>query len=127
MSIDNVFTSNDLQENVKSIDAVTLTANALAHVKQALLKRGSGIGIRLSTKPTGCSGNTYVVDYVDETLANDVIFHADPQVIICVSPQVFPLVKGTEIDYVRKGLNASFVYNNPNVKGACGCGESFTF
>lgn len=126
MSTHNIISSQNLESSVDSSDVVTLTPNALTHVKQALIKRGSGIGIRLNVKSTGCSGNAYVVNYVDETLPDDIVFHADPQVIICISPKAFPLVKGTQIDYMRKGLNASFVYNNPNVKGACGCGESFT-
>ena len=88
--------------------------------------RGGGKGVRLDVKTTGCSGKSYVVDYVDETQPDDLIFQVDPSVIVCVAPSVFPMVKGTQIDYVRKGLNASFEFNNPNVKGACGCGESFT-
>ena len=67
-----------------------------------------------------------MVDYVDESNPDDYVFQTDSQIIICVDPKVFPMVKGTQIDYVRKGLNATFVYNNPNVTGACGCGESFT-
>lgn len=107
-------------------EAITATPAALMHIKQALQKRGGGKGIRLDVKTTGCSGKSYVVDYVDEARPDDFIFQGDTEIIICVSPHIFPLIKGTQIDYVRKGLNSSFVFNNPNVTGACGCGESFT-
>ncbi len=112
--------------HVNAQDAITATDAALKHIKQALVKRGGGKGVRLEVKTTGCSGKSYVVDYVDEAKADDLIFQVDAEIIICVAPTVFPLVKGTQIDYVRKGLNSSFEFNNPNVKGACGCGESFT-
>ena len=111
---------------INPAEAVTITASAINHVKQALQKRGGGKGIRLDVKTTGCSGKSYVVDYVDETRSDDFIFHGDDGIIICVAPHIFSLVKGTQIDYVRKGLNSSFVFHNPNVTGACGCGESFT-
>lgn len=107
-------------------DTITATDAALKHIKQALVKRGGGKGVRLEVKTTGCSGKSYVVDYVDEARPDDLVFQIDPEIIVCVAPPVFPMVKGTQIDYVRKGLNSSFVFNNPNVKGACGCGESFT-
>jgi len=107
-------------------DAISSTETALKHIKQALVKRGGGIGVRLDVKTTGCSGKSYVVDYVDEAKPDDLVFQVAPEIIICVAPHIFPLVKGTQIDYVRKGLNSSFVFNNPNVTGACGCGESFT-
>jgi len=110
----------------ESADAITVTAAALSHIKKSLAKRGAGIGIRLKVKTTGCSGNAYVVDYVDEVQADDIVFSIGDNLIVCVDPQSFALVKGTQIDYVRNGLNSAFSYTNPNVKGTCGCGESFT-
>lgn len=104
---------------------ITVTPAALAHIKKSMLKRGAGIGIRLNVKASGCSGKSYVVDYVDETNPNDLIIQLDKDVIICIEPAAYLMMKGTQIDYVKEGLNARFVFNNPNIKGACGCGESF--
>jgi iron-sulfur cluster assembly protein len=126
MSIQQTTQHTTLAINENSQETISATAAALKHIKQALAKREGGKGVRLDVKTTGCSGKSYVVDYVDETQPDDLIFQVDPSVIVCVAPSVFPMVKGTQIDYVRKGLNASFEFNNPNVKGACGCGESFT-
>lgn len=128
MSVEQQSTHHSISPNVSvnAQDTITATDAALKHIKQALVKRGGGKGVRLAVKTTGCSGKSYVVDYVDEANPDDVVFQVDPEIIVCVAPTVFPMVKGTEIDYVRKGLNSSFAFNNPNVKGACGCGESFT-
>lgn len=107
-------------------DAVTLTPAALAHLKSALAKRGQGIGLRLSVTKTGCAGYGYVVDFIDETNETDIVFSLPSDLVVAIEPQYFSLLKGTRIDYVRKGLNEVFVYENPNQSGECGCGESFT-
>ena len=87
-------------------------------------RRGKGIGLRLGVKQTGCSGYAYVVSYADEIGASDVVFEvADVKVV--VDAESLKYVDGTEIDFVRQGLNEAFKFRNPNVKGECGCGESF--
>ena len=105
--------------------SITLTAQAVEHINKHIEKRGSGIGLRLGVRLTGCSGMAYQVDYVDELGENDHVFE-DHGVKVFVDPRSLPFVDGTQLDYVREGLNAGFKFKNPNEKAACGCGESFT-
>ncbi|MDE2259083.1 MAG: iron-sulfur cluster assembly accessory protein [Betaproteobacteria bacterium] len=105
--------------------AVTLTSAAAQQVRQALSKRGKGIGLRVSVKQSGCSGLAYVIDYADEALPTDAHFETEG-VLVLVNTEHLQYLDGTELDYRREGLNAAFKFNNPNVADACGCGESFT-
>ena len=105
--------------------AITLTQSAAERVKNHLARRGRGVGIRLGVRRTGCSGWAYVVDYADEVGSADVVFE-DREVRIVVDPDSLELVDGTEVDFVKQGLNEAFRFRNPNVKGECGCGESFS-
>jgi iron-sulfur cluster assembly protein len=104
--------------------SVTLTPSAAERVRSFLEKRGSGVGLRLGVKKTGCSGFAYVVNYADEVASGDVVFE-DRGVRVIVDPDSLRYVDGTEIDFVRQGLNEAFKFRNPNVRGECGCGESF--
>ena len=104
--------------------SVSLTPSAAERVRSFLAKRGSGVGLRLGVKKTGCSGFAYVVNYADEVAANDVVFE-DQGVKVIVDSDSLRYVDGTEIDFVRQGLNEAFKFRNPNVRGECGCGESF--
>jgi len=104
--------------------SVSLTPSAAERVRSFLDKRGSGVGLRLGVKKTGCSGFAYVVNYADEVAANDVVFE-DHGVKVIVDSDSLRYVDGTEIDFVRQGLNEAFKFRNPNVRGECGCGESF--
>jgi len=104
---------------------VSLSPAALSHVQKQIAKRGKGIGMRLSLKKTGCSGLSYVVDIIDEVAPTDKVFPVNSDVVVAVSRQDLPYLLGTEIDYVKQGLNQQFQYRNPNATGACGCGESF--
>lgn len=105
--------------------AITLTAAASAHLKKQLTKRGSGIGMRFGVKKSGCSGYAYTVDLIDEITSNDRVF-AFEELVVAVDVKSYPFLRGTEIDYVKEGINAHFKFNNPNEKASCGCGESFT-
>jgi iron-sulfur cluster assembly protein len=105
--------------------AVTLSSTAVEHVRKSLSQRGRGVGLRFGVRKAGCSGWAYQIDYADEARADDLRFEAEG-VAIFVDPDSLPLVDGTCIDYRRQGLNASFQFDNPNVKDNCGCGESFT-
>lgn len=105
--------------------AISLTENAARRVKSYLEKRGHGVGLRIGVKRTGCSGWTYQLDYADEIDADDVVFD-DGDVKVVVDSKSLPLIDGTEVDFVKEGLNESFKFRNPNVKGECGCGESFS-
>nr|MBO2515243.1 iron-sulfur cluster assembly protein IscA [Gammaproteobacteria bacterium] len=105
--------------------AISLTENAARRVKSYLEKRGHGVGLRIGVKRTGCSGWTYQLDYADEIDADDVVFD-EGDVKVVVDSKSLPLIDGTEVDFVKEGLNESFKFRNPNVKGECGCGESFS-
>ena len=105
--------------------SVSLTTAARERVQSFLAKRGSGIGLRLGVRKTGCSGFAYVVNYADQIGGDDVVFEQDGIKVI-VDRESLELIDGTEIDFVRQGLNEAFRFRNPNVRGECGCGESFS-
>ncbi len=105
--------------------AITLTDSAADRVRAFLKKRGNGIGLRLGIKKTGCSGFAYVVNYADEIGTDDVVFDA-ADVKVIVDRQSLGIIDGTEIDYVREGLNEAFKFKNPQATSECGCGESFS-
>ncbi|MDX5364194.1 MAG: iron-sulfur cluster assembly protein IscA [Pseudazoarcus pumilus] len=103
---------------------VTLSEKAARHVSNYLAKRGKGFGIRLGVRTSGCSGMAYKLEFVDEQQPEDLVFESHG-VSVVVDPKSLPYLDGTELDFVREGLNEGFKFNNPNVKDACGCGESF--
>jgi iron-sulfur cluster assembly protein len=105
--------------------SVSLTSSAHERVRSFLDKRGSGVGLRLGVRRTGCSGFAYVVNYADEIGADDVVFEQEG-VNVIVDRESLALIDGTEIDFVKQGLNEAFKFRNPNVRGECGCGESFS-
>ena len=105
--------------------AVSLTESAAQRVKSYLDRRGHGLGLRVGVKKTGCSGYAYVIDYADSIDPNDVVFD-DQGVKIIVDPKSLELIDGTKVDFVKQGINEAFKFRNPNVKGECGCGESFS-
>ena len=104
--------------------AITMTEAAAERVKSFMEKRGSGVGLRLGVKTTGCSGMAYVMEYADTIEDDDVVFD-DRGIKILVNPKSLVYLDGTELDYAREGLNEGFQFKNPNVKDECGCGESF--
>lgn len=108
-----------------SAAAVKLTDAALRHFKAALVGRESKL-VRLSTKNSGCSGYTYVLDLVDTAETDDVVMQPSENVRLAIAQDALELVRGTEIDMVVEGVNRTVKFNNPNVAGECGCGESFS-
>lgn len=104
--------------------AITITENAANRVKTFLAKRGEGAGLRLGVRRTGCSGLAYVVDFADHIEAGDYVFE-ERGVKVVVNPESMKYLDGTELDFVKEGLNEAFKFKNPNVKSECGCGESF--
>jgi iron-sulfur cluster assembly protein len=104
--------------------AITLTESAAGRVRSYLDNRGGGIGLRLGIKKTGCSGFAYVVNFADVIHEDDVIFETDGLKVV-VDNQALEYIDGTEVDFVKEGLNEAFKFRNPNAKGECGCGESF--
>ena len=104
--------------------AITVSEAAARHVTRYLSKRGKGYGVRLGVKTTGCSGLAYKLEYVDEAEPEDVVFEGHG-IKVLVDPKSLAYIDGTELDFVREGLNEGFRFNNPNERDRCGCGESF--
>ena len=104
--------------------AISLTASAADRVRNHLDKRDSGLGLRIGVTKTGCSGYSYIINYAEEIRDDDVVFE-DKGVKVVVDPEALSLIDGTEVDFVKSGLNEAFSFRNPNIKGECGCGESF--
>ena len=105
--------------------AISLTESAALRVKTFLAARGHGIGLRLGVRKTGCSGFAYVINYADGPQPGDAVFE-DRGVRVFVDGASLGLLDGTVVDFVKQGLNEAFRFRNPNVKGECGCGESFS-
>ena len=105
--------------------SISLTESAADRVKTFLAARGQGTGLRLGVRKTGCSGFAYVVNYADGPQPGDAIFE-DRGVRVFVDAGSLALSDGTVVDFVKQGLNEAFRFRNPNVKGECGCGESFS-
>jgi iron-sulfur cluster assembly protein len=101
--------------------SISLTPAAAERVRTFIASRGKGLGLRLGVRKTGCSGFAYVVNYADDSRQTDLVF-----VKVFVDPDSLPLIDGTTVDFVKQGLNEAFRFHNPNTKGECGCGESFS-
>lgn len=105
--------------------AIALTPSAVEYIKNFIARRGSGQGLRVGVKKSGCSGFAYVLDFADSINADDVVYEQDGVKVIVASTSL-AFLDGMQLDYVREGLNSFFKFNNPNVKDSCGCGESFS-
>ena len=105
--------------------SISLTASAADRIRNNLAQRGHGLGLRLGVRKTGCSGFAYVVNYADDLGKEDVVFE-DQGVKVIVDRDSLGFIDGTQVDFVKQGLNEAFRFRNPNVRGECGCGESFT-
>lgn len=105
--------------------SISLTPTAAERVRSFIAEHGKGVGLRLGVKKTGCNGFAYVVNYAETIGAEDEVFE-DQGVKVVVDRESLRLLDGTEVDFVRHGLNEAFRFRNPNVKGECGCGESFS-
>ena len=105
--------------------SISLTLSAVERVRSYLAKRGRGLGLRVGVRKTGCSGYAYLIDYADSIDPDDVVFE-EQGVKVVVNSEDLKLIDGTEVDFVKQGINEAFKFRNPNVKGECGCGESFS-
>ena len=105
--------------------SISLTENAARRVRTYLDRRGRGVGLRIGIRKTGCSGFAYIIDYADSIEPADAVFN-DSGVMIVVDNDSLKLIDGTQVDFVKEGLNEAFKFRNPNVRGECGCGESFS-
>ncbi|MFP4147049.1 MAG: HesB/IscA family protein [Halorhodospira sp.] len=103
---------------------VTLTERAARHIERMLASQEDAIGLRLGIKVSGCSGFSYVVEYAGQIGEDDVVVESHG-VQVVLARKHRPFLEGTEVDYVRDGLNQRFAFSNPNVRESCGCGESF--
>ena len=105
---------------------ISLTPLAAEKVQNQLERRGKGLGIRIGVKTTGCSGLTYVLEYVDVApITRDQFVYESNGVKVWVDGRAMPYVNGLTMDWQQKGLNEGFEFINPNEKDRCGCGESF--
>jgi iron-sulfur cluster assembly protein len=104
--------------------SITMTEKASEHIKRHLQSRGQGHGIRVGVKTTGCSGLAYVLEFVDQEALEDAVFEING-IKVFIDPKSLVYLDGTELDFVKEGLNEGFQFTNPNAAGECGCGESF--
>lgn len=104
---------------------ITFSDSAIKKIKQQLTNNNNSLGVRIGVKKTGCSGFMYTIDYIDTQLETDIKIDIK-ECNIFIDSNITEYLKGTIVDYVRKGLNEGFVFNNPNETSRCGCGNSFT-
>lgn len=113
-------------KTVENKPEIEFSEAAVKHLLSYLKKKSEYKGVRLSVKKTGCSGFSYVVDYITDAHEEDLVKPLAEDYIICIDRSSYPFLKNMNVDYVKEGLNNRFVFNNPNQTGQCGCGESFT-
>jgi iron-sulfur cluster assembly protein len=104
--------------------SIAVTESAARRIQKQLASRGKGIGLRVGVKKAGCSGYAYVLDYADAVGDDDTVFESYGANVV-VKRELLPMLDGLTLDFQRDGLNEAFKFQNPNVKGQCGCGESF--
>lgn len=118
--------SDVMKHSNSTAPAVRVTEAAKNRILSYMITQGDCKAVRLSVKKTGCSGLSYVIDYVKAPMDQDIVLPLTDDCMICIDKTSYPYLKGMQIDYVKQGLNQKFVFNNPNQTGQCGCGESFT-
>ena len=116
MSVESFVPSNAL---------VSMTDRAVRYF-ESRLKDQPGHLIRLSTKTSGCTGYAYVLDAVDNAQQGDELVKINDNITVAVAADAIDVLRNTEIDYVKEGINGVVKFNNPNVVNECGCGESFS-
>jgi len=104
--------------------SVSVTPKAARQIRKALDQRGCGYGLRVAVKTSGCSGYAYALEFAEAPSPDDLSFESEG-VQLLVDARSLPMVDGTQLDWVREGLNEGFKFNNPNATASCGCGESF--
>jgi iron-sulfur cluster assembly protein len=104
--------------------SISVTPKAARQIQKALAQRGGGFGLRLAIKTSGCSGYAYALEFADAPAADDLSFSSEG-VQLLVTAASLPMIDGTQLDWVREGLNEGFKFLNPNASATCGCGESF--
>jgi iron-sulfur cluster assembly protein len=114
----------DMGPAAGALASIGLSEAAANHIRNFLAKRGKGLGIKLGVRTSGCSGMAYKLEFADAADPEDIQFESHG-VTVFIDPKSLSYLEGTELDFVREGLNEGFKFNNPNVKSECGCGESF--
>jgi iron-sulfur cluster assembly protein len=104
--------------------AITVTESAARHIRAQIDKSGSGVGLRLGVKKSGCSGFAYTMEIANEIQPDETVFESYGAKVL-IRGEHLSFLDGTEIEYAKQGLGHAFKFNNPNVKDQCGCGESF--
>jgi iron-sulfur cluster assembly protein len=106
---------------------IEITANAAEEIKRQVAKRGTpDAKIRVGIRGGGCTGFTYVFEWADKVRPTDKEFSGHG-VSIVVDPKSLVYLAGMQLDFVKSMMGHGFKFNNPNAKGACGCGESVQF
>ena len=105
--------------------SISFTKSAIDHFKNSLIGKPENFGIRIGVKEAGCSGYEYFFEYTNEEREDDILFD-ESTFKIHVDNESFEFLKGSEVDFVSTGLNQGIIFNNPNAKVTCGCGESFS-
>lgn len=113
-------------EQFVPVKGISMTAAACKHTRKQLSQHPEALGIRLDLKTSGCSGYMYETELASAKNDDDAVFHMDDGVDVYINKQHLGMLNGTEIDFVREGLNSTFIFRNPNATAECGCGESFT-
>jgi iron-sulfur cluster assembly protein len=103
---------------------IRITPAARERMQTFLASEANAVGVRFGVRKTGCSGYSYTIDVANDVTPGDTVAEQDGLTLV-VDAKSLPLIEGTEIDFARQGLNATFVFRNPNSSGECGCGESF--
>ena len=104
---------------------IHLTTAAIAQFETKLAEAGKK-AVRLSLREAGCSGLEYVLDFEDEASDGDLYATCDGVTVYIAEQYYDNAIKGLEIDYQEDMLSSSFIFKNPNKKGECGCGKSFS-
>ncbi|MDA3920700.1 MAG: iron-sulfur cluster assembly accessory protein [Salinisphaera sp.] len=113
-----------MNDTTLNIATLTITEAAADRIKAQLAQRGSGLGLRVGVRKSGCSGYMYTMDYADEIQDEDDVFQ-DYGATVVVAHKHMDVLAGTVMDFRSEGLNRMFRFDNPRAKNACGCGESF--
>ncbi len=103
---------------------ISVTENAAKQIRNQLIKRGKGLGLRVGVKKVGCSGFAYTFDYADEMQPGDQLFEAHDAKVV-VDADALSFLAGSRLDFVKEGFKQVFKFDNPNIDSTCGCGESF--
>lgn len=115
-----------IEQNSPDTKPLYVSNAAAEHLLSYIQQDPDAKGLRLTLKKYGCSGYAYTFESITTIDDNAVPVPLSQDLSIYIDKSAYPFLKGTEIDYVREGLNKKLTYNNPNQTGECGCGESFT-